>query len=66
MYKFEVGQIVRSADGRLYKVEDTAVDKDGKRIYLLKELFYSYRYDYEDSLEEFHGTVVNETELRPW
>ena len=66
MYKFEVGQIVIGAEGRLFKVEDTAVDAKGNNIYLLRELFYRYGYQYEQDLEEFHGTVVNQTELRPW
>ena len=66
MYKFKVGQVVRSRDGCLYKVDDSAVTFDGKQIYLLKELFPRYKYEYEDNLEEFNGTVVNETELRPW
>ena len=66
MYKFEVGQIVMGAEGRLLKVEDTAVDAKGNNIYLLRELFYRYGYQYEQDLEEFHGTVVNQTELRPW
>ena len=66
MYKFEVGQVVRAEDSRLYKVEDTAMLPDGRNIYLLKELFPRYKYNYEENLEEFHGTVVNEVELRPW
>jgi hypothetical protein len=66
MYKFEIGQIVRGAEGILFKVEDTAVDAKGNNIYLLRELFYRYNYQYEQDLEEFHGKVVNKTELRPW
>ena len=66
MYKFEIGQIVRSADGRLYQVEDTAVDAQGKTIYLLRELFYRYNYQYEENLEEFNGKLASKTELRPW
>ena len=65
MYKFEIGQLVRNAEGRIYQIEDTAIDKDEKCIYLLKEVFHRYKYEYEDNLEAFHGTVFNETELRP-
>jgi hypothetical protein len=66
MYKFEIGQIVRAEDARLYKVEDTAVLPDGRNIYLLKELFPRYKYNCEENLEAFNGTVFNEIELRPW
>lgn len=66
MYKFEVGQIVRGAEGHLFKIEDTAVDAKGNNIYLLRELFYRYNYQCEQDLEEFHGKVANQTELRPW
>ena len=66
MYKFKVGQIVRDTEGRLFKVEDTAVDAKGNNVYLLRELFQGYSYQYEQDLEEFHGKVVNKTELRPW
>lgn len=61
MYKFEIGQIVRAEDGRLYKVEDTAVRPDGRNIYLLREVLPRYKYNYEENLEAFNGTIVNET-----
>ena len=66
MHKFEIGQIVRGADGRLYKVDDTAVDKNGQPIYLLKEVFYRFKYDYDNNLEAFYGEIVNDNELRSW
>lgn len=66
MHKFQIGQIVRSKKGKLFKVEDIAIDATGNRIYLLRELFYNYMYEREQDLEEFHGTVVSQTELRPW
>ena len=66
MYKFEIGQLVRNTNGKIYSVEDTAVDQNGKNIYLLKEVLHNYMYGYEDNLEEFNGKVVNEIELRPW
>lgn len=66
MYKFKIGQIVRGAESRLFQVEGTAVDTKGNNIYLLRELFHRYNYQYEQDLEEFHGKVVNQTEVRPW
>lgn len=66
MYKFEIGQLVRDEDMKLYKVEDTGVDGNGQVIYLLKECFPKYVYKYEKELEACHGKVVNEIEFRPW
>ena len=37
MYKFEIGQVVRAEDARLYKVEDTAMLPDGRNIFAISE-----------------------------
>ena len=66
MYKFEIGQLVRDKEMKLYRIEDTGVDASGEPLYLLKECFPKYVYRHERDLEVCNGRVVNDAELRPW
>ena len=65
MHKFKEGQIVRCNDGNLYEVEDTAVDANGKHIYMLRRVFLDYKYFYENEMEAINEQLAIQIKSRP-
>lgn len=53
-FKFNIHDAVWYKD-MIARIEDTAVDAQGKHIYLIQTSNHIYRYVYEEDLEQYIG-----------